>query len=881
MSRQSFVRYGVVWIVAALGVLVAPAWRAWGDEKAAAKGEGAQADVKATAKAVWTPERRYGKQTPPTLRVFVRLHGPADQASASGALAFETLLDQNGKSHRQACEVIPAVGDSVRGICRNLNGESFSGVELEFAIPNRPAIESIRELSGSIVLETGGQAEVVTISDAFKRLIDQKDLADADPDEWARPLTDKKLESLGLKASVIRKAVEEVKKTDGPAAKDRVLVKIESKSCAVTGCEVLDATGKTIPGVGATFEAERPNWSFDVPTSQVVPGDGRLRLTIQKGDRRVRVPFVVRDVAIPKIAKGDKALDIATMSDEAYAEAKRTLPKDPILADMKVTGKAEWRPEFGEDHKAGPPTLGVTVSFGGKAARDACAFGQVRIQSAIGQDGKNFRRLCRVFRGEDMEHRFRKDMMGQRREEPIEFRVDMANRPQIESFRKIVGSVTLETGGEEKTAEIRNAFKDLGKPVTESELSSAVMDGDEHWIAKRLDDPSLKGTTLEVALRRIVVPPDESNAKDRVIIQVESDDPIVDGDILDAAGKPLNYSVFFFAGDAPMWQFHILTKEKIPADARLRLVLMKNTRTIRAPFELTNVAVPKIDEKDERLNVPASNEGVFEEAAAVRLDDPIVDGLKITAKVDWIRWADRPADLTVHLELLGKALAQVSECGEGDIEVAVDDRGVPLEFPTGEAEMRGTFWNPANKPSVGVSFRLPGAKPFRKIGELRGTFSLRTGGQFETIILKDFLKKAKEKRTRRLVDDAELKKLGVAVAVEQKKKIGPEFGGVEDMSLEFHWKRIPVVWCEVLDAAGQPLPEGNSTWGGSSGAANWWRAFKQPVPDDAQLKITIHKNGRKISVPFAFKDVKVPEVPKKGDTGPVMVPAVRAEKEKE
>ncbi len=82
----------------------------------------------------------------------------------------------------------------------------------------------------------------------------------------------------------------------------------------------------------------------------IVPPDAQLRLTIQK-DRKIRIPFSVKDVPIPKI---EKDIDIPASADRAFVEAIAIAPGDPILSGIKFRAEANCGARSGAYQAAGP-----------------------------------------------------------------------------------------------------------------------------------------------------------------------------------------------------------------------------------------------------------------------------------------------------------------------------------------------------------------------------------------------------------------------------------------------------------------------------------------------------------------------------------------------
>ena len=83
-------------------------------------------------------------------------------------------------------------------------------------------------------------------------------------------------------------------------------------------------------------------------------------------------------------------------------------------------------------------------------------------------------------------------------------------------------------------------------------------------------------------------------------------------------------------------------------------------------------------------------------------------------------------------------------------------------------------------------------------------------------------------------------------------------------------------WCAFLypcllytsDAADEEaiLPKGNSSLSYTGPKSmTWWCSFKDSIPQDALLRLYVHRDSRKIRVPFVFKNIEIPPMPKEED----------------
>jgi hypothetical protein len=293
------------------------------------------------------------------------------------------------------------------------------------------------------------------------------------------------------------------------------------------------------------------------------------------------------------------------------------------------------------------------------------------------------------------------------------------------------------------------------------------------------------------------------------------------------------------------------------------LTIQKGDRKVRVPFVLADIAVPKIDKTQEHFDVPASAEDVFVEAETVPANDPILAGLKLTAKADWRPWQGnvKPPGLAVQIGLEGRPVEQVSAFGEFDIESALDESGNPLDFPSSHAEMQVRSWD---CDSLDIESTLQAPPPVRKISQLRGSLALQLGGPNEIIVVKDFLRNIKKDNP---LDNAALKTLGIVVTVEHERHLGKEYAAAEAVRIHLEWKQNAVVLCTVCDEEKLAVLEGNRSLSRTGRrSVSWWQSFKEPLPPHAQLRLCVRKLSRKIRVPFLFKDIEVPPKPTEEDT---------------
>lgn len=289
------------------------------------------------------------------------------------------------------------------------------------------------------------------------------------------------------------------------------------------------------------------------------------------------------------------------------------------------------------------------------------------------------------------------------------------------------------------------------------------------------------------------------------------------------------------------------------------------------------------------------------------------------------------ANVEVSLIVQGSAAATATACGDIKVDSIKDENGQHVKAELrGSEEMllvraRGMLLVHQNccfvedpKDSVRVSFGLYDPPPL-KLSELRGSFALRTGGHLQVVIPKDALK-----QTGRVIEDATLKSLGVTVHMtrttrqpptENETKL-PAFsltGEVDDAQDELEFDvnngektavggynypaqhapreyklaqkelksdvktgdRNAVVRLEITDANGKLFVPIKSTVGFGSSISKAEFSFKDRLPDDSQLRLTIHRDAQEIRVPFALKDIEIPQKKEPNGNKPIIRGSIR------
>lgn len=288
----------------------------------------------------------------------------------------------------------------------------------------------------------------------------------------------------------------------------------------------------------------------------------------------------------------------------------------------------------------------------------------------------------------------------------------------------------------------------------------------------------------------------------------------------------------------------------------------------------------------------------------VQAADPLrAKDLKIEADIRW-----KPTlvnnqavnELQIILTLQGPAATSASAYySDPKIDSLLDDRGQPIprqwffqKFNHMLEIDRSSGFHPKGSLSVHISGFI--SPPIEKVSELRGSLALRTGGQFKTVVLSRALK-----RTDRPFDNESLEALGMVVqlrnAMPTNETVAPSksastpadsrlhkpfYGPFSDAPTELkeRWlvtiegKECVVVECTMVDSQGKPLSWQMSRRDRIDKTLHIELGYTEKLPDDAQLKLTMHVDPQILHVPFALKDIAVP--PRKGTIGstPISMP---------
>lgn len=520
-----------------------------------------------------------------------------------------------------------------------------------------------------------------------------------------------------------------------------------------------------------------------------------------------------------------------------WGEEKAAGKGDAILADLKVVPKLEWMSDGGDQ----PPALQVEIVFSGSAAERASQVWHFRLDSVLDEKGKSYTRRC-IQSG-----------MWYRQPNPPGTRHDgfrISNRPAIQTISELRGSVMMQTAGQRQEVVLENAFKTSGKPIQDKTLAALGIE----VTAKITPKVEWQDPESEFAEHVTVVAKydRDRNAKEGVC-------KVVGMDVLDKKGEvPQRHWGRSEDGTSTTYSFGC--NERISREAKLRLVVHKGSRDVRVPFALTNIAVPPVPADMDRRAVPSED---MVEAEALPPSDPILTGLKM--KVEPITEGILAGAIAVLVE--GKPVEIASRYGEVSVDRGVDGTGRDVDLESSPGQMALRLGGSGFQGNQLVAYVWPAELPMpKRLRELRGSLSLRTGGQLTPIVVKEVL----EEFTRP-IENKTLKGLGTSVRLRDNKRgIEPsQRGMVESYRIEVVSKRdIPIYSLDLLDGRGSPIKVAEEHVFVKNNTLEWECFYNKELPADAQLRIVVHTNSRKVRVPFAFKDVTVPEIKNEDSESP-------------
>jgi hypothetical protein len=219
-----------------------------------------------------------------------------------------------------------------------------------------------------------------------------------------------------------------------------------------------------------------------------------------------------------------------------------------------------------------------------------------------------------------------------------------------------------------------------------------------------------------------------------------------------------------------------------------------------------------------------------------------------------------PPSLKVVLSLTGPEAQSSVRYGDLKLEQAVDDLGISLipaqdtfneaakfKAYSNEFFRKSNFANRGKPTAPQVELNLaPAKRSATKIVRLRGSLSLAEQGTIQTVELATL--KGAGKKTLAMPADAHLEVTATVAAGEEVRSIGIEITGDEN-ALES---------IEVVDASGQEVSSGLSSWSFNGGPAHKSISLKKPLDNSMKLVAKVALNRKISKVPFDLKDIALP-----------------------
>ena len=182
----------------------------------------------------------------------------------------------------------------------------------------------------------------------------------------------------------------------------------------------------------------------------------------------------------------------------------------------------------------------------------------------------------------------------------------------------------------------------------------------------------------------------------------------------------------------------------------------------------------------------------------------------------------------------------------------------------------GPWFQEVIKEGVRFYVDVDADESIHQIGLLRGTLVLRAGGCYETLTIKNVLQ-----HLGRPIDDPSLKALGITV-IPRGGSESPSKGGVvritpgpgcgsgivvpapdgEEVLIETHWTRSPIMRIGIVDTDTLPLPTTGSGVSTSQNTVNLWSKFQGEPPKGAQLSLVVHRDPQLVQVRFTLKEIE-------------------------
>jgi hypothetical protein len=518
-----------------------------------------------------------------------------------------------------------------------------------------------------------------------------------------------------------------------------------------------------------------------------------------------------------------------------------------LLAKLKKSVEIEWDQWPGKK-----PAMKIKIALKGKAASLASACGELKIDEFVDENGN------KLEPDEDDSLEDEIDVASKIRGVNDEFGsgtglvLKIKNPPDFKTIKSLKGTLALQTGGSEQKVTVKNPFETLDYEIENEELAAL---GISLTIQRKTKEPEQR--------------PGHFGSADEIELNAKwQKNPIVRCEFFNEKKRPIEaWSKSQGAAfDLHGFIYNLGFQKQLPDSAELHLTIHKDRRKVRVPFEFKDVQVPPMEEI--AWSSSLQDEKKAEKAEELRPDDPLLADMNVAAKAEWCvgfstNNSKKQPPLRISFEMTGRAATLASQKSNGSIGSITDENGQPVALKKSDDAdsfnviSRGIGVQEKNGIDFSRDFKK--APSLKKISELHGTIDLRTDGNFETITLKDFPKEPGDKIT-----DESLKSLGIKIEVERKKKSETNFPGSnmrDELSVRVEFDKNPVVECEIIDAKEKPIKTTAAFSCGQETACSRSLGYMTKLPPEAKIRITYHKDGRKVRVPFVCNDIEIPPIP--------------------
>jgi hypothetical protein len=563
------------------------------------------------------------------------------------------------------------------------------------------------------------------------------------------------------------------------------------------------------------------------------------------------------------IMKTIASLSLLALAGLLYAAAadgnEENATNQKLLADLKKNVEIEWDQWPGKK-----PAMKIKISLQGKAASLASACGEVKIEEFVDENGNKLEPDEDDALENEIDDAYHIRGINDTFGSGMGLVLNIKNPPEFKAIKSLKGTLALQTGGTKQKVTVKNPFESLDYEIDNEELSSLGI------------SLTIKRTTKEPEKR-----PGNFSSADEIQINAKWQKiPIVRCEFynkiwpIEAWSKSPGWS-----SDPHQFLYNLGYQKQLPAGAELRLTVHKDRRKVLVPFEFKDIEVPPVPKNAWSSSVGEEKKDV-EKAEEIRPDDPLLADMKVAAKASWCdgfmtsNSSKKQPPLRIAFTMTGKAASLTSQKSDVVIESLKDENGQPVALKKSNADYyfhiitRGV----GDRTENGINF-LHDLKKFpavKNISELRGSIDLRTDGENETIVLKDFPQEPGDKIT-----DESLKSLGIKIEAEHKEKSTSNFPGSnmrDELAVHANFDNSPLINCEIIDANEKPIKTTFACSSGQENSCTYSLGYMMKLPSEAKIRVTYHTGGRKVRVPFVCEEIEIPPIPEKTEARTSLFP---------